>query len=131
MKRILLAFLLVTLTSCAGIISNTEILSAQTFPTTVHAEIDFSSDVTITQYKITWDAQSPITYNNTSVPGASCAFGTPCVKSPTFTVNDSNVHSFSIVAHNTWGDGPALTGTFQVKIPNKPTSTGNTIQPGA
>lgn len=127
-KRFLFIFILSSV-ACVGVVSHLEILYAQTFPQIVHAEVDVPTDITISSYKITWDAAAPVTYNNITTP--ICTNGGPCVKSPTISINDSNVHTVSIVAHSPLGgDSLPLVATFQIKTPLKPTSTGSVIQPG-
>lgn len=127
MKRLITCILFLLLVSCStGQLGNlsVQILEAQTFPFTVHAETDAPVDPTVTYGFIKWDNAAPVQF--TVVISTTCAFGTQCVHSPTFSVPDNSVHTASITWANSFLlQGPAATVSFSVKsVTETPKTTG-------
>jgi len=113
MKRLFAMALLVG--ACAG--AQPFALVAQTFPVTVHAEINPNPAAEmVTNYQFTWDgvAQAPV--------GVTVDVTCGCIKSAPISITNSAAHVVTATATNLWGTSVPATLTFQVKNPTATTN---------
>ncbi len=127
MKRLflgLLSIFLFTNLSCFNPTNLLEIsVDAQTFPATVHTEVDppLASD-NVVAMNVTIDSGTPVStlVTVTTCPVLGTANTVPCVKSSPIVIADGNAHVATVSFTNAFGTGPVLSINFKVALASKP-----------
>lgn len=100
-------------------------IKAQSLPVTVHAEWNQNpASENVVDYLVSLDGVAALPVPNTL--NVACG----CIKSGTFSINDTNTHTFALQARNTFGLISATTNVvFAVTIPSNPKNA--TVKPGS